>query len=240
MQHETRLFPAVLEVFKRSVALLKICFPRRSRYISSKAAMRIHFPDCRIYSPVQGFICIVICTFSIVTNLVHTLVLTRPNLRCSGFYNITLLSYSSIWLRLAATFGTRSDLTPIACHNAVFLVAEMPQGIIAIMNAVYTTHVHEYIYFNFGDILDLLSLLNLSIIFILYCLMFSRYRKTFWTVMLPKYLSSLLHKQQIRIVRNKHASNGSVENSLAEKNHQHCFHQRCILRRSETYRRHLQ
>uniref|UniRef100_A0A915Q100 G-protein coupled receptors family 1 profile domain-containing protein n=1 Tax=Setaria digitata TaxID=48799 RepID=A0A915Q100_9BILA len=56
----------------------------------------------------------------------------------------------------------------------VFLMAEMPQGIIAIMNAIYTTHVHIYIYFNLGDILDLLSLLNSSITFVLYCLMSSR------------------------------------------------------------------
>ncbi|KAM3717177.1 G-protein coupled receptor [Dirofilaria immitis] len=68
----------------------------------------------------------------------------------------------------------------------VFLIAEMPQGIIAIMNAVYTTHVHQHIYFNLGDILDLLSLLNSSITFVLYCLMSSRYRETFWTVALPK------------------------------------------------------
>ncbi|VDN41096.1 unnamed protein product [Gongylonema pulchrum] len=68
----------------------------------------------------------------------------------------------------------------------VFLIAELPQGIIAILNAVYTTHVHIYIYFNLGDILDLLSLLNSSITFILYCIMSSRYRDTFWTVVLPK------------------------------------------------------
>lgn len=70
----------------------------------------------------------------------------------------------------------------------VFLIAEMPQGIIAILNAIYTTHVHIYIYFNLGDILDLLSLLNSSITFVLYCIMSSRYRNTFWTVMLPRHL----------------------------------------------------
>uniref|UniRef100_A0A0N5CTB0 G_PROTEIN_RECEP_F1_2 domain-containing protein n=1 Tax=Thelazia callipaeda TaxID=103827 RepID=A0A0N5CTB0_THECL len=71
----------------------------------------------------------------------------------------------------------------------VFLITELPQGIIAIMNAIYTTHVHIYIYYNLGDILDLLSLLNSSITFVLYCIMSSRYRDTFWTVVLPKHLS---------------------------------------------------
>ncbi|VDN54489.1 unnamed protein product [Dracunculus medinensis] len=72
----------------------------------------------------------------------------------------------------------------------VFLITELPQGILAILNAIYTTHVHMYIYFHLGDILDLLSLLNSSINFVLYCVMSSRYRNTFWTVVLP----SLIYK----------------------------------------------
>ncbi|EJW84846.1 hypothetical protein WUBG_04247, partial [Wuchereria bancrofti] len=85
--------------------------------------------------------------------------------------------------------ATKSDRTSalLLAIVLVFLIAEMPQGIIAIMNAIYTTHVHVYIYFNLGDILDLLSLLNSSITFVLYCLMSSRYRDTFWTVVLPKH-----------------------------------------------------
>ncbi|VDN17290.1 unnamed protein product [Gongylonema pulchrum] len=81
----------------------------------------------------------------------------------------------------------------------VFLIAELPQGIIAILNAVYTTHVHIYIYFNLGDILDLLSLLNSSITFILYCIMSSRlkYRDTFWTVVLPKHFRRHFFKETL-------------------------------------------
>ncbi|MFH4977255.1 hypothetical protein AB6A40_003964 [Gnathostoma spinigerum] len=74
----------------------------------------------------------------------------------------------------------------------IFLITEMPQGILAILNAIYTTHIHVYIYFNLGDILDLLSLLNSSVNFVLYCFMSSRYRKTFWTVVLPKKLHRYL------------------------------------------------
>lgn len=109
---------------------------------------------------------------------------------------------------------TKSDRTSalLLAIVLVFLIAEMPQGIIAIMNAIYTTHVHIYIYFNLGDILDLLSLLNSSITFVLYCLMSSRYRDTFWTVVLPKHffreftrkktsemLSSEMHSTQKQI-----------------------------------------
>ncbi|VDM42452.1 unnamed protein product [Toxocara canis] len=64
--------------------------------------------------------------------------------------------------------------TMLVCILVVFLITEMPQGILAILNAIYTTHVHMYIYFHLGDILDLLSLLNSSINFVLYCVMSSR------------------------------------------------------------------
>ncbi|VIO98476.1 Uncharacterized protein BM_BM6043 [Brugia malayi] len=121
-----------------------------------------------------------------------------------------ILKYNSTKIRGV----TKSDRTSalLLAIVLVFLIAEMPQGIIAIMNAIYTTHVHIYIYFNLGDILDLLSLLNSSITFVLYCLMSSRYRDTFWTVVLPKHffreftrkktsemLSSEMHSTQKQI-----------------------------------------
>ncbi|KAF8381744.1 dmsr-7 [Pristionchus pacificus] len=68
---------------------------------------------------------------------------------------------------------------------AVFLITELPQGIICIMTAIYTHDMHNYIYAHLGDMLDLMSLLNSSVNFVLYCVMSSRYRKTFWTVVLP-------------------------------------------------------
>src|SRR5690349_13831497 len=37
----------------------------------------------------------------------------------------------------------------------VFLLTELPQGFVAILNAIYTKDVHYYIYFNLGDVLDL-------------------------------------------------------------------------------------
>ncbi|KAI1719862.1 serpentine type 7TM GPCR chemoreceptor srw domain-containing protein [Ditylenchus destructor] len=67
----------------------------------------------------------------------------------------------------------------------VFLVTELPQGALAILNGIYTSDVHRYIYFNLGDILDLLSLMNSSVNFVLYCLMSSRYRNTFCSLILP-------------------------------------------------------
>ncbi|GMS80109.1 hypothetical protein PENTCL1PPCAC_2284 [Pristionchus entomophagus] len=68
---------------------------------------------------------------------------------------------------------------------AVFLITELPQGIICILTAIYTHDMHNFIYAHLGDMLDLMSLLNSSVNFVLYCVMSSRYRKTFWTVVLP-------------------------------------------------------
>ncbi|CAD5223675.1 unnamed protein product [Bursaphelenchus okinawaensis] len=67
----------------------------------------------------------------------------------------------------------------------VFLITEFPQGILSILSAVYTNDVHNLIYFMLGDVLDLLSLMNSSVNFVLYCLMSSRYRHTFCKTVLP-------------------------------------------------------
>ena len=77
----------------------------------------------------------------------------------------------------------------------VFLITELPQGFLALMNGesrnmfgvglymfvsgVYTTDINRYLYRNLGELLDLLSLINCSVDFILYCFMSSRYRQTF-------------------------------------------------------------
>ncbi|KAI3422396.1 hypothetical protein GPALN_012914 [Globodera pallida] len=67
----------------------------------------------------------------------------------------------------------------------VFLLTELPQGLIAILNAIYTADVHRFIYLTLGDLLDLLSLVNSSCNFVLYCLMSSRYRQTFCSLLIP-------------------------------------------------------
>uniref|UniRef100_A0A915AIL5 G-protein coupled receptors family 1 profile domain-containing protein n=1 Tax=Parascaris univalens TaxID=6257 RepID=A0A915AIL5_PARUN len=61
----------------------------------------------------------------------------------------------------------------------VFLCTELPQGALAILNAMYTSDIHAYVYMNLGELLDLLSLINCNVGFVLYCCMSSRYRSTF-------------------------------------------------------------
>ncbi|CAI5441924.1 unnamed protein product [Caenorhabditis angaria] len=61
----------------------------------------------------------------------------------------------------------------------VFLVTELPQGFMALLNALYTVEMNMYIYQNVGELLDFMSLVNCSVGFVLYCVMSSRYRQTF-------------------------------------------------------------
>lgn len=52
----------------------------------------------------------------------------------------------------------------------------------AIANAGFLSRLTTEVYRNLADFLDLLSLVNSSVNFILYCIMSSRYRDTFWRV----------------------------------------------------------
>lgn len=73
----------------------------------------------------------------------------------------------------------------------VFLCTELPQGsytkhkrnlllgALAILSAIYPTHIGTLVYVNIGELMDLLSLVNCLTSFILYCCMSSTYRQTF-------------------------------------------------------------
>ncbi|RCN47824.1 hypothetical protein ANCCAN_06161 [Ancylostoma caninum] len=67
----------------------------------------------------------------------------------------------------------------------VFLCTELPQGMLAILSAIYPTHVHSMVYLNVGELLDLLSLVNCLTSFVLYCCMSSTYRATVKAILMP-------------------------------------------------------
>uniref|UniRef100_A0A914DRF2 Uncharacterized protein n=1 Tax=Acrobeloides nanus TaxID=290746 RepID=A0A914DRF2_9BILA len=48
---------------------------------------------------------------------------------------------------------------------SIFLATELPQGILAIMNALFPSGVQSFIYMSLGEILDLLSLINCNACF---------------------------------------------------------------------------
>ncbi|VDM58853.1 unnamed protein product [Angiostrongylus costaricensis] len=60
----------------------------------------------------------------------------------------------------------------------VFLITELPQGVMAVLNALYTSQFHAYVYLSLADVLDLLSLINCYVAFLVYICTCSRYRQT--------------------------------------------------------------
>ncbi|KAF8363683.1 hypothetical protein PRIPAC_90606 [Pristionchus pacificus] len=81
----------------------------------------------------------------------------------------------------AITRAARSDRTTLLLVLLlfVFIITEMPQGIIAILNGIYPTEVHHFLYTPLGEMLDLLSLINGNACFILYPCISSQYRESF-------------------------------------------------------------
>ncbi|VDP19897.1 unnamed protein product [Heligmosomoides polygyrus] len=67
----------------------------------------------------------------------------------------------------------------------VFLCTELPQGLLAVLSAIYPTHIHTMVYLNVGEMLDLLSLVNCLTSFVLYCCMSSTYRATVRALLMP-------------------------------------------------------
>uniref|UniRef100_A0A912M5Z2 G-protein coupled receptors family 1 profile domain-containing protein n=1 Tax=Haemonchus contortus TaxID=6289 RepID=A0A912M5Z2_HAECO len=73
----------------------------------------------------------------------------------------------------------------------VFLITELPQGIMAVLNAIYTSQFHSYVYLSLADVLDLLSLINCYVAFLVYICTCSRYRQTLLSILpnMPAILS---------------------------------------------------
>ncbi|KAL3096056.1 hypothetical protein niasHS_005815 [Heterodera schachtii] len=61
----------------------------------------------------------------------------------------------------------------------VFLMTELPQGILTILNGIFTNDVHSVFYMNLANLLDILSLINCYVGFMAYCFLCSKYRQTF-------------------------------------------------------------
>ncbi|KAF8364080.1 hypothetical protein PRIPAC_91003 [Pristionchus pacificus] len=77
----------------------------------------------------------------------------------------------------------RTTLTLVVMLT-IFVLTEFPQGMVAVLNGVYTNDVYNHIYSIFGDMLDLLSLINCYVGFIAYGFLCSKYRQTFVMLMI--------------------------------------------------------
>uniref|UniRef100_A0A0A9WNR0 FMRFamide receptor n=1 Tax=Lygus hesperus TaxID=30085 RepID=A0A0A9WNR0_LYGHE len=70
----------------------------------------------------------------------------------------------------------------------LFLITELPQGILGLLSLFFGRRFFERCYVRVGDIMDILALLNSAINFILYCTMSRQFRKTFSLLFRPRWL----------------------------------------------------
>lgn len=61
----------------------------------------------------------------------------------------------------------------------LFLITEMPQGILGLLSVILGPSFLNTCYMKLGDVIDILTLINSAINFILYCAMSRQFRKTF-------------------------------------------------------------
>uniref|UniRef100_A0A914MX87 G-protein coupled receptors family 1 profile domain-containing protein n=3 Tax=Meloidogyne TaxID=189290 RepID=A0A914MX87_MELIC len=110
------------------------------------------------------------------------------------------------------TDRTTRMLLAIVC---VFLVTELPQGIIAVMSGMFSEEFRSHIYNNLGDILDLLSLCNALASFIIYCSMSAQFRNEFRRVFLPTTQRVKCWRQLLVLTRRR--KRNDVENIKFER-----------------------
>ena len=70
----------------------------------------------------------------------------------------------------------------------LFLITEFPQGILGLLSGVLGKCFFRTCYYLFGEVMDILALLNGAINFILYCSMSRQFRMTFAVLFKPNVL----------------------------------------------------
>lgn len=71
----------------------------------------------------------------------------------------------------------------------LFLITEIPQGILGLMSGIFGECFFRNCYHNFGEVMDILALLNGAINFILYCAMSRQFRMTFSQLFKPRIMN---------------------------------------------------
>ncbi|KAE8739437.1 Myosuppressin Receptor 2 part 2-RA [Frankliniella occidentalis] len=75
----------------------------------------------------------------------------------------------------------------------LFLITEFPQGILGLLSGILGHSFFSSCYHLFGEVMDILALLNGAINFILYCAMSRQFRTTFGQLFKPRGLMAKLH-----------------------------------------------
>ena len=78
----------------------------------------------------------------------------------------------------------------------LFLITEIPQGILGLLSGVLGDCFFRNCYHNFGEVMDILALINGAINFILYCSMSRQFRTTFGQLFKPRIIKKWHHASQ--------------------------------------------
>ncbi|KAL7070188.1 hypothetical protein ACQ4LE_010451 [Meloidogyne hapla] len=122
-------------------------------------------------------------------------------------HNKKLLNYDRTTFTLIVVLG-------------VFLLTELPQGVLTILNGVFTNDVHTVFYMNLANILDLLSLINCYVGFIAYCFLCTKYQQTFIMMIITCIGTSFNCFGRNIVISNQERRNRS---SRKRSTHRRCF-----------------
>ena len=93
----------------------------------------------------------------------------------------------------------------------LFTLTELPQGILTLMN-IFVDCFTSVVYYKLGDLLDIMALINNAINFVLYCIMSTQFRNTFWQIFCPA--KHRLRRPKWLHLKPVKSSNASNKNSI--------------------------
>ncbi|KAK2583470.1 hypothetical protein KPH14_009439 [Odynerus spinipes] len=125
--------------------------------------------------------------------LIRTLCRTKDRKQALKNYNQPMTKSTSIGNgtvipRRPSKSEKRADRTTrmLVAVLFLFLVTEIPQGVLGLLSGILGDCFFRNCYHNFGEVMDILALLNGAINFILYCSMSRQFRTTFGQLFKPR------------------------------------------------------
>ncbi|XP_073836376.1 G-protein coupled receptor dmsr-1-like [Musca autumnalis] len=108
----------------------------------------------------------------------------------------------------------------------LFLITELPQGIMGLLNTILGEAFFMQCYLKLSDVMDILALLNSSINFILYCSMSRQFRQTFILLFCPRRLGRCLlsHRKHHRRHHPYHSRHHQNEKNSCQRQDKHQHH----------------
>ncbi|XP_014489486.1 PREDICTED: sex peptide receptor [Dinoponera quadriceps] len=123
----------------------------------------------------------------------------NSNLESHGLFDAKKGGYT----RRVNKSNKRTDRTTrmLVAVLLLFLVTEIPQGILGLLSAALGDCFFRNCYHKFGELMDILALLNGSINFILYCSMSRQFRMVFGQLFKPRIMNKwpTMNQQQIEV-----------------------------------------